>query len=103
MLVRREVGEAIQEGEHNSVDDARAALLVYRKHRSEWEKWIREKRKGKKEEVASGEEIVSWCVCWNVNGYSVFHKNGYIQMSIPCKGIISMSLSCIHQHSTTPS
>ena len=65
MLVRREVGEAIQEGEHNSVDDARAALLVYRKHRSEWEKWIREKRKGKKEEVASGEGVVSWCVCWN--------------------------------------
>ncbi|KAK8803131.1 hypothetical protein WA588_002287, partial [Blastocystis sp. NMH] len=55
VLVRREVGEAIQEGEHNSVDDARAALLVYRKHRSEWEKWICEKRKGKKEEVASGE------------------------------------------------
>ena len=65
VLIRREVGEAIQEGEHNSVDDARAALLVYRKHRSEWEKWIREKRKGKKEEVASGEGIVSWCVCWN--------------------------------------
>ena len=59
MLVRREVGEAIQEGEHNSVDDARATLLVYRKHRSEWEKWIREKRKGKKEDVASGEGIVS--------------------------------------------
>lgn len=38
-----------------------------------------------------------------MNGKSVFHKNGYIQMSIPCKGIISMSLSCIHQHSTTPS
>lgn len=59
MLVRREVGEAIQEGEHNSVDDARATLLVYRKHRSEWEKWICEKRKGKKEDVASGEGIVS--------------------------------------------
>lgn len=64
MLLRREVGEAIQEGEHDSVDDARAALVVYRKHRVEWEKWIREKRKGKKEELVSGEGTVSWIVCW---------------------------------------
>lgn len=63
MLVRREVREAIQEGEHDSVDDARAALLVYRKHRAEWEKWIGERRKGKKEEVVSGEGTVSCCVC----------------------------------------
>ena len=42
------------------MDDARAALLVYRKHRNEWEKYILSKRvKGKdqeKSEVADGVE-----------------------------------------------
>ena len=33
------------------MDDARAALLVYRKHRNEWEKYILSKRtKGKDQE-----------------------------------------------------
>lgn len=29
-----------QEGEHSPVDDARAALYLYLKHRKEWERWV---------------------------------------------------------------
>ena len=39
------------------MDDARAALLVYRKHRNEWEKYILGKRvKGKDQEKAEQAE-----------------------------------------------
>jgi RNA exonuclease 4 len=31
---------AIQGGEHCSVEDARAALALYQKHRAEWERWL---------------------------------------------------------------
>lgn len=37
VLAERELGLKIQEGEHNPVDDARAALYLYHKHRKEWE------------------------------------------------------------------
>jgi RNA exonuclease 4 len=39
------LGVKIQEKEHCSVEDARAALFLYRKFKKEWEKSIREKRK----------------------------------------------------------
>lgn len=34
-------GIAIQEGEHSSVDDARAAMALYRQHREQWERDLR--------------------------------------------------------------
>lgn len=37
------------------MDDARAALLIYRKHRNDWEKFVLSKR-GKGKEKKDGEE-----------------------------------------------
>jgi RNA exonuclease 4 len=37
VLAQRELGLKIQEGEHSPVDDARAALYLYHKHRKDWE------------------------------------------------------------------
>eukprot|EP00939_MAST-03C_sp_MAST-3C-sp1_P001363 g1363.t1 len=42
------LGVDIQGGEHDSADDARAALLLYYKFRKEWEASLRRKRKAKK-------------------------------------------------------
>ncbi|PSC76702.1 RNA exonuclease 4 [Micractinium conductrix] len=39
-LAQEQLGLAIQEGEHSPVDDARAALYLYLKHRKEWERWV---------------------------------------------------------------
>lgn len=39
-LALEELGITIQKGEHTPVDDARAALYVYHKHRKEWERSI---------------------------------------------------------------
>lgn len=43
-LVKEELGLVIQEGQHSPVDDARAALYLYQKHKKEWEKAIRQGR-----------------------------------------------------------
>ncbi|KAI8475493.1 MAG: ribonuclease H-like domain-containing protein [Monoraphidium minutum] len=40
-LAKKELGLDIQEGEHSSVDDARAALYLYHKVRREWERAVR--------------------------------------------------------------
>jgi RNA exonuclease 4 len=40
-LAKKELGLDIQEGEHSSVDDARAALYLYHKVRREWERAAR--------------------------------------------------------------
>eukprot|EP00955_Chlamydomonas_euryale_P008768 93476-Chlamydomonas_euryale.AAC.4 len=37
-LAREELGLTIQDGSHSPVDDARAALYIYHKHRREWER-----------------------------------------------------------------
>ncbi|GAX73591.1 hypothetical protein CEUSTIGMA_g1042.t1 [Chlamydomonas eustigma] len=37
-LAKEELGLVIQEGEHSPVDDARAALYIYHKHRKDWER-----------------------------------------------------------------
>ncbi|KAG1673239.1 hypothetical protein FOA52_013119 [Chlamydomonas sp. UWO 241] len=39
-LAREQLGMVIQDGQHSPVDDARAALYVYHKHRKEWERGI---------------------------------------------------------------
>lgn len=41
VLSQQELGLTIQEGEHTPVDDARAALYLYHKHRKEWERALR--------------------------------------------------------------
>lgn len=40
-LASQELGLAIQEGSHSSVDDARAALYLYQKHAAAWEAALR--------------------------------------------------------------
>lgn len=40
-LAAKELGLAIQQGEHSPVDDARAALYIYHKRRKEWERAIK--------------------------------------------------------------
>mmetsp|Transcript_36251 Transcript_36251/g.80685 ORF Transcript_36251/g.80685 Transcript_36251/m.80685 type:complete len:493 (+) Transcript_36251:452-1930(+) len=37
-LAKEELGLTIQEGEHSPVDDARAALYIYHRHRKDWER-----------------------------------------------------------------
>lgn len=37
----QELGVTIQEGEHSSVDDARAALYLYQKHAATWERALK--------------------------------------------------------------
>ncbi|KAJ8602538.1 hypothetical protein CTAYLR_008343 [Chrysophaeum taylorii] len=44
-LAKQYLGLDIQGGEHSSVEDARAALLLYLKHRPSWEASIVERRK----------------------------------------------------------
>jgi RNA exonuclease 4 len=41
VLAASELGLTIQEGEHSPVDDARAALYLYHKHRREWERALK--------------------------------------------------------------
>lgn len=38
-LARVHLGLTIQDGEHNSVEDARAALSLYQRHKGAWEAW----------------------------------------------------------------
>ncbi|KAL6778835.1 hypothetical protein ACKKBF_B04425 [Auxenochlorella protothecoides x Auxenochlorella symbiontica] len=40
-LSAEELGLSIQDGEHSPVDDARAALYLYLKHRKSWERWLK--------------------------------------------------------------
>ncbi len=41
VLASQELGLTIQEGEHSPVEDARAALYLYHRHRKEWERALR--------------------------------------------------------------
>eukprot|EP00631_Chrysoreinhardia_giraudii_P005022 CAMPEP_0197428286 /NCGR_PEP_ID=MMETSP1170-20131217/40647_1 /TAXON_ID=54406 /ORGANISM="Sarcinochrysis sp, Strain CCMP770" /LENGTH=70 /DNA_ID=CAMNT_0042956027 /DNA_START=1 /DNA_END=210 /DNA_ORIENTATION=- len=43
-LALKHLGMSIQEGEHSSVDDARAALFLYLKHRAAWESMLARSR-----------------------------------------------------------
>lgn len=40
-LAAQHLGLVIQQGEHSSVDDARAALLLYKKFSRKWEQSLR--------------------------------------------------------------
>lgn len=44
-LVEKYLGIKIQEGEHNSVEDANAAMQLYLMHRREWEEELKRKRR----------------------------------------------------------
>ena len=39
-LAQEHLAMAIQSSEHCPIEDARAALGLYQKHRKEWEKWL---------------------------------------------------------------
>ncbi len=43
-LVKQELDIDIQEAEHSPVDDARATLYVYHKHRENWEEALLQKQ-----------------------------------------------------------
>jgi len=49
VLAAEELGMAIQDGNqgHCSIQDARATMMLYRKHEREWEKWMRTKVRAK--------------------------------------------------------
>jgi RNA exonuclease 4 len=50
-------GITIQEGEHSSVDDARAAMALYRMHRKEWERELKNRfLKKTEDDNKSGED-----------------------------------------------
>ena len=46
-LVAKVLGETIQSGEHSSIIDARATMMIYKLYRKEWEKSLHGKRRGK--------------------------------------------------------
>ncbi|XP_010487323.1 PREDICTED: RNA exonuclease 4 [Camelina sativa] len=56
------LGADIQNGEHCPIDDARAAMMLYQKHRKEWEKnvkdqtrmWLKQKKRKPKKKVKQG-------------------------------------------------
>ena len=56
-LVKHFLGSEVQTGVHDSVEDARSALLLYRKHRAAWERSMKQKKKrAKMGEGEDGEE-----------------------------------------------
>lgn len=54
-LAGEHLGFEIQQGEHSPLEDARAALYLYHKHRSEWEQSIATGTKSAKPAVAEGQ------------------------------------------------
>jgi RNA exonuclease 4 len=46
VLALEEVGAHIQDGQHNPVDDARAALYIYHAHSRDWERHVNGSHQG---------------------------------------------------------
>ncbi|KDD76560.1 hypothetical protein H632_c181p0 [Helicosporidium sp. ATCC 50920] len=57
-LAQEELGLEIQTGEHSPVEDARAALYLYLKHRRSWEAWVR--GKALPGGVVAPQKLLSW-------------------------------------------
>ena len=55
-LAAEVLGIQIQSGEHDSVQDAQAAMKLYMLHRSRWEYWFSNKMKRAKEEATKEAE-----------------------------------------------
>ncbi len=53
-LAAEQLGLEIQHGEHSPLEDARAALYLYHKHRQRWETSVIESKEGKGRGAASG-------------------------------------------------
>jgi len=47
-IVEEELNLSIQTGEHDSIQDARAVLHLYHKHKTKWEEWISKQKNTKK-------------------------------------------------------
>ena len=56
-LAKYHLGIDIQNGEHDSVEDARVAMVLYRKVRMEWETWASSK-KAKSEDTIFRHQMV---------------------------------------------
>ena len=53
-VVAEELDMVIQTGEHDSVQDAKAVLGLYHKHKHRWEEWIKKSGRHKKRRVEHG-------------------------------------------------
>lgn len=51
------LGISIQDGEHNSTQDAQAAMRIYTSYKKEWEQFLRDKKSGKLKKLKEGTEI----------------------------------------------
>ena len=51
-LAAEQLGLEIQHGEHSPVEDARAALYLYHRHRQRWETSVLESKEGKGKRAA---------------------------------------------------
>ena len=47
-LVTKHTGQAIQSGEHSSVEDSRGVMAVFKVHQREWERSLVDGKSGKK-------------------------------------------------------
>jgi RNA exonuclease 4 len=57
-LAKTLLGITIQEGEHNSIQDAQAAMRIYTAFKKEWEKFLKDKKAGKKVDKKEEQQAV---------------------------------------------
>lgn len=56
-LAKTLLGISIQDGEHNSAQDAQAAMRIYTTYKKEWEQYLRDKKSGKLTKIKEGTEL----------------------------------------------